>query len=282
MAQRYLGDAFDLHGGGLDLRFPHHENEQAQSRAAGYGFARYWLHSAWVTQGGTKMSKSLGNGLLVREVLLQAPASALRYALTAVHYRSMLEWTSDTLAEAEATWDRFAGFVSRASELVGNVDDAELRSAALPAAFVTAMDDDLNVPAALAVTHEHLRLGNTALAAAASAGPDSAEGDTARRDTRTELVAVRAMLDVLGLDPGDPHWAAGGESRYAEALGAVVQAELDARAAARASRDFATADAIRDRLAASGILVEDQPNGARWSLAASPHPSPRTTHRRQD
>jgi cysteinyl-tRNA synthetase len=271
MARRYLGDTFDIHGGGLDLRFPHHENEQAQSRAAGYGFARHWLHSAWVTQGGTKMSKSLGNGLLVREVLEQTPAVALRYALTAVQYRSMLEWGPDTLAEAEATWERFAGFVDRAGERVGAVELAEVATAALPAAFTAAMDDDLNVPAALAVVHEHLRAGNTALAGAPSGDAD--------RAVRAELVAVRAMLDVLGLDPGDPHWAVGSGSRYAAALGSVVQAELAARAAARAARDFATADAIRDRLAEAGVLVEDQPGGARWSLAtpaptATPAPAP--------
>jgi cysteinyl-tRNA synthetase len=259
MAQRYLGDTFDIHGGGLDLRFPHHENEQAQSRAAGYGFARHWLHSAWVTQGGTKMSKSLGNGLLVREVLDTAPAAALRYALTAVQYRSMLEWSPETLPEAEATWDRFSGFVERATERVGAVSRGEVAGAALPEAFVVAMDDDLNVPAALAVVHEHLRAGNTALAATAS--------EESGRNVRAGLVAIRAMLDVLGLDPGDPHWSSGADSRYAAALGSVVQAELDARAEARASRDFATADAIRDRLAVAGVVVEDQAGGARWSLA---------------
>ena len=132
MAQRYLGDTFDIHGGGLDLRFPHHENEQAQSRAAGYGFAQYWLHNGWVTQGGAKMSKSLGNGLLVTAVLAKERASVLRYAMTAVQYRSMLEWTDDTLREAEATWDRLAGFVERAAEKVGVADDAEVAAVELP------------------------------------------------------------------------------------------------------------------------------------------------------
>ncbi|MEV7973794.1 cysteine--tRNA ligase [Cellulomonas sp. NPDC089187] len=257
MAQRYLGDTFDIHGGGLDLRFPHHENEQAQSRAAGYGFARYWLHNGWVTQSGAKMSKSLGNGLLVHTLLETVRPAVLRYALTAVQYRSMLEWTTDTLAESEATWDRLAGFVDRATERVGTVSPEELASAELPAEFAAALDDDLNVPAALAVVHEHLRAGNTALAGNDDAG------------TRTELVAVRAMLDVLGLDPAGAQWGArSDDDRTATALDALVRAELDARTAARAAKDWASADAIRDRLTAAGIAVEDSPTGARWTLAA--------------
>ena len=256
MARRYLGDAFDIHGGGLDLRFPHHENEQAQSRAAGYGFARYWLHNGWVTQGGTKMSKSLGNSLLVTTVLAHVPAAVVRYALTAVHYRSMLEWTDDTLAEAGATWDRLAGFVARAAEHVGQPSDDDVAGAELPADFAAALDDDLNVPAALAVVHEVLRAGNSALAR----GDDEA--------TRLALVALRAMLDVLGLDPASVQWRAGsGDDRAARALGTLVDSELAARAAARADKDFATADAIRDRLAGAGIAVEDGRDGARWSLA---------------
>ncbi|QTE29817.1 cysteine--tRNA ligase [Pengzhenrongella sicca] len=258
MALRYLGDTFDIHGGGLDLRFPHHENEQAQSRAAGLGFARYWLHNGWVTQGGAKMSKSLGNGLLVTEVLARSRAVVLRYAMTAVHYRSMLEWTDDTLREAEATWDRLAGFVERAVEAVGPVDDDDVAKAELPADFVAAMDDDINVPAALAVVHEWLKAGNTALA-----GGDSLAA-------REAMVALRGMLDVLGLDPAGAQWSSrGDDDRYAHALGAVVTAELAARAQARAAKDFTTSDAIRDRLAAAGVVVEDSPAGARWSLAAT-------------
>nr|WP_210732404.1 cysteine--tRNA ligase [Cellulomonas denverensis] len=254
MARRYLGDTFDIHGGGLDLRFPHHENEQAQSRAAGYGFAQYWLHNGWVTQSGAKMSKSLGNGLLVSALLETVRPAVLRYALTAVQYRSMLEWTEDTLAESEATWDRLAGFVDRATERVGMVDIAAVE---LPTGFAAALDDDLNVPAALAVVHEHLRAGNTALAA----GDDPA--------VLAELGAVRAMLDVLGLDPAGEQWGIRtGDDRTGAALDALVRAELDARTAARAAKDWATADAIRDRLTAAGIAVEDSPTGARWSLAA--------------
>jgi cysteinyl-tRNA synthetase len=255
MAQRYLGDAFDIHGGGLDLRFPHHENEQAQSRAAGYGFAQRWMHSAWVTQQGVKMSKSLGNGLLVSELLAQAPAVVVRYALAAVQYRSMLEWSPDTLDEARATWERLAGFVERATERVGEVSAEEVAKAELPEDFTTAMDDDLNVPAALAVVHEHLRAGNSAIAA---------KDDGA---ARAELVALRGMLDVLGLDPADPQWSTTADSRVADALDALVRAELDARAAARAAKDWATSDAIRDRLAAAGVVVQDSPDGARWSLS---------------
>jgi len=256
MAARYLGEEFDIHGGGLDLRFPHHENELAQSRAAGQGFARFWLHNGWVTQGGAKMSKSLGNGLLVDAVLAQERAVVVRYALTAVQYRSMLEWTQDTLREAEATWDRLAGFVERAAERTGEASPDEVAAAVLPDEFVAAMDDDLNVPAALAVVHETLRAGNSALAA----------GDALA--TRDAMVTLRSMLDVLGLDPGSAQWrSTGGDDRYAHALDELVEAQLEARAAARAARDFATADAIRDRLTAAGVVVEDSPTGARWTLA---------------
>jgi cysteinyl-tRNA synthetase len=257
MAHRYLGESFDIHGGGLDLRFPHHENEQAQSRAAGYGFADRWMHSAWVTQQGVKMSKSLGNGLLMTELLAQTPAAVVRYALAAVQYRSMLEWGPDTIAEAGATWERLSGFVTRATERVGEIDRGEVATATLPTGFVTALDDDLNVPAALAVVHETLRAGNTALAA----GDDDA--------ARAALVVLRGMLDVLGLDPGDPHWTTSADTRVADALDAVVRAELDARAAARAAKDWAASDAIRDRLAAAGVVVQDSPDGARWTLADS-------------
>jgi len=257
MARRYLGAEFDIHGGGLDLRFPHHENEQAQSRAAGYGFARLWMHSAWVTQSGAKMSKSLGTGLLVSEVLAAHEPAALRLALAAVHYRSMLEYSPQSLEEATAQWGRFTSFVTRASERVGEAAADEVRAAELPEAFVTAMDDDLGVPRALAVIHETVRTGNAAL----TAGDDAA--------VASALLAARAMLDVLGLDPRAPEWAvekAGASDAAMGALDFLVRADIDARAAARASKDWGTADAIRDRLAGAGIVIEDAADGAHWSL----------------
>ncbi|WNM24950.1 cysteine--tRNA ligase [Demequina capsici] len=257
MARRYLGDSFDIHGGGLDLRFPHHENEQAQSRAAGYGFAQLWLHSAWVTQSGAKMSKSLGNGLLVSEVLEHHSAAALRLALAQVHYRSMLEYSEQTMDDAEATWARLSGFVSRASERVGAPSAQAVAQAVLPRPFVEAMDDDLSVPRAMAHVHEVVRAGN----AAVTAGDDATVAEA--------LLAVRAMLDTLGLDPGSPRWAEA--SRASEpalkALEVLVGADLVARAEARAGKDWAAADEIRDRLQSAGIIIEDAADGARWSLA---------------
>jgi cysteinyl-tRNA synthetase len=254
MARRYLGPSFDIHGGGLDLRFPHHENEVAQSRAAGDEFAGLWLHAGLLNVDGAKMSKSLGNFLLVSEVLAKARPVVLRYALTAVHYRSTLEYGPDTIGDAEATWDRLAGFVARAGERVTGrpVSVEEIGAAPLPAAFAAALDDDLNVPAALAVLHEHIRAGNSALS------------DGTPEGVRGELVAVRAMLDVLGLDPA--RWEPPDSSVAQQALAALVETELELRAAARAARDWAAADAVRERLAAAGVVVEDAPTGVRWSL----------------
>ncbi|MGY1600847.1 cysteine--tRNA ligase [Geodermatophilus sp. SYSU D00815] len=251
MAERYLGPEFDIHGGGLDLRFPHHENEQAQSRAAGDGFARYWVHNGWVTLGGEKMSKSLGNTALVDEVVKRVRPVELRYYLAAPHYRSTIEFTDEALAEAAAGYQRVESFVRRAVERVG--EDAGKPE--LPAAFRAAMDDDLGTPAAVAVLHEAVRAGNTALADDDDAGAAAALG------------AVRAMLDVLGVDPLDPQWAAGGDEKLGEVTDGLVHLALEQRQAARARKDYAAADAIRDQLAELGVTVEDTPQGPRWELS---------------
>jgi cysteinyl-tRNA synthetase len=257
MARKYLGDTFDIHGGGVDLRFPHHENEQAQSRAAGLGFANYWLHNAWVTISGEKMGKSLGNALLVSEITKSARPLAVRYYLGAAHYRSTIEYHAGSLAEAEAAVDRIEGFLRRALPAPapggGSADSSEL-----PAEFAAAMDDDLNVSGALAVIHETVRAGNTAF--------DEGDEDEARRAAHQVL----AMTDILGVNPTDQQWRSG-SGREADdaglALDALVRDRVEARAAARGARDFAAADRIRDGLAAAGIALEDTPSGARWSLA---------------
>jgi cysteinyl-tRNA synthetase len=255
MARRWLGDEFDIHGGGIDLRFPHHENEQAQSRAAGLGFARYWLHNAWVTVKGQKMGKSLGNALEVRHLLEETRPIVLRYYLTAAHYRSMIEYHPGSLDEAAAAVERIEGFLERASRR-GPVEP--LAADALPDAFVASMDDDLGVSGALAVVHDTVRAGNSAL---------DEDDDEAALEA---AAAVVAMTDVLGVNPLATHWGAGGsrEDAAAElALEALVRAQLDARQAARQERDFERADEIRDTLTAVGIEITDTPSGAQWSLA---------------
>ncbi|MGZ4613858.1 MAG: cysteine--tRNA ligase [Kineosporiaceae bacterium] len=263
MATRYLGPVFDIHGGGLDLRFPHHENELAQSRAAGDGYARYWLHNAWVVADGEKMSKSLGNTMTMQALLQHVRPAVLRYLLTAAHYRSNIEIGDDDeraarLAEATTAFERIEGFVQRADELLeGAVAEADPTGVALPERFVAAMDDDLAVPAALAVVHDAVTGGNSALAV------------RDREGAREAALTVRAMTAVLGLDPLDPHWVAGstlGHHALLNALDSLVRADLDAREAARKERDYMTADTIRDRLRAAGIAVEDTPDGARWTL----------------
>jgi cysteinyl-tRNA synthetase len=251
MAERYLGPEFDIHGGGLDLRFPHHENEQAQSRAAGDPFARYWLHNGWVTLGGEKMSKSLGNTALVDEVVKRVRPVELRYYLIAPHYRSTIEFTDAALEEAGAAYQRLESFVKRAAERVGE----EAGKPLLPDEFRAALDDDLGTPAAVAVIHETVREGNTALA----------DGDDAA--VAAALGAVRSMLGVLGLDPLDPRWTAGGDGRLGQVTDGLVHLALEQRQAARARKDYAAADAIRDRLAKLGVTVEDTPQGTRWEVA---------------
>lgn len=253
MAEKYLGDAFDIHGGGLDLRFPHHENELAQSRAAGRGFARTWMHNGMVNLSGAKMSKSVGNDLLVSEVVRRVRPVELRYLLVAPHYRSVIEYSEETLADAAATYRRIEGYVVRATEVTGGVDAA----LGIPCAdFVTAMDDDLSVPAALAALQGVIREGNKLLD----------DGDSPA--LRENLASVRAMLGLLGLDPLDPRWDRAGrnDERLRTVVDGLVQALLDQRAQARERRDWAAADAIRDRLRSAGVEVTDTPQGARWSL----------------
>ena len=276
MSHRYLGDGFDIHGGGLDLRFPHHENEMAQTRAAGYPSAARWMHSAWVTAKGEKMSKSLGTGLSVPSVLAEHSAWVVRYALGSVQYRSMLEWSDQALVEAQAAYDRVSNFIERAGVALGGQPSREEVTAVsaddLPADFVAAMNDDVNVSGATAAIFTAIRSGNTLLSQLA----DRADSETAKAEVREALLAVRAMLDTLGLDPLAEPWvsagAAGGaadgtaESPEHAALEALIAEQLNARAEARKAKDFAKADQIRDALTEAGIAIEDGPQGFTWSL----------------
>jgi cysteinyl-tRNA synthetase len=256
MAGKYLGAEFDIHGGGIDLQFPHHENELAQSRASGRPFARWWMHNAWITASGEKMSKSLGNSLLVSRVTKDHRPIDLRFYLVAPHYRSHVEFSFEALEETGAAFRRLEGYVVRATEATGGVDPA---AGQLPADFVDAMDDDLATPAAIAVLHEAVREGNKLLA------------DRDSPALRANLATVRAMLDVLGVDPLAPTWAgrsAGEDPALRRATDALVRALLEQRELARASKDFDAADRIRDQLKEAGIDVEDTPSGPRWTVVS--------------
>ena len=253
MAHAYLGESFDIHGGGLDLIFPHHENEIAQSEAAGYGFAKRWLHNAWVTASGEKMSKSLGNSLQVQELLKNVRGVELRWYLGSAHYRSMLEFSHEALAESAIAFGRIESFLNRSVEILGVTPTPVISDA-----FAAAMNDDLAVPQALAGISEALRLGNIAI----TAGDKSGIAQSANE--------IRGALEVLGCDPFDSAFAAaGGSEDLTSALDGTIKLALEQREAARVRKDFAAADAIRDGLIALGITIEDSAQGPRWSITRS-------------
>lgn len=249
MSRHYLGPVFDIHGGGLDLRFPHHENELAQSAAAGDDFARYWVHSGLVTVGGQKMSKSLDNSVYADELLRSVSPAALRYYLLSAHYRSSLDYHEEALTHTDAAVAGIANFLHRARvELVNTAPD----TAPPPCTFAAALDDDLNVPAALAILHDHVRLGNIALD----------NGDTAAAESAYE--SVLAMTEALGIEtarfPSAPRDDVPGST-----ITALVEVLLANRSRARDAGDFATADRIRNDLARSGIAIEDHTSGSTWT-----------------
>ncbi len=252
MATKYLGAEFDIHCGGLDLQFPHHENEIAQAHAAGDPFARYWMHNGWVTMSGEKMSKSLGNVLSIPNVLTKVRPVELRYYLGSAHYRSMLEYSEASLQEAAAGYRRIESFLHRVVELnAGEIEKGEVTDA-----FTDAMDDDLGVPAALAEVHNAVRAGNSAVD----------KGDTA--EATAIAGQVRAMTAILGVDPYAPQWRDRDQSNDAAlaALDVLIADALRRRELARADKDWATADQVRDQLNAAGIDIVDTADGAKWSL----------------
>jgi cysteinyl-tRNA synthetase len=256
MSTKYLGPAFDIHGGGIDLVFPHHENEIAQSESAGDPFAQYWMHNAVLGVAGEKMSKSLGNSLRVEQILKTVRPVELRYYLGQAHYRSVLEFSEDALAEAAAAYKRIEGFVERAAEALDDAGEVPSLAGNLPLSFTSALDDDLGVPAALAAVHAAVRDGNNAL--------QQGQLD----DVRESLAQVRAMLSVLGLDPLAEPWTSTDiqSERMREIVGSLVQVALDQRESARARKDYATADALREGLEKAGVAVEDTRDGPRWEI----------------
>jgi cysteinyl-tRNA synthetase len=259
MSVKYLGTKFDIHGGGLDLRFPHHENELAQSRAAGHEFANFWLHNGLVNVNGQKMSKSLGNSILVSDVLTDANALALRYYLGSAQYRSVLDYNEGVLAEAESALERIRTFLDRAARALsekGLLAKLELDQGAFPDKFTSAMNEDLNIPAALAVLHESVREGNASL--------DEQLPHQAARN----YAEVLAMVDVLNINPTAKFWQGSGSQAAMSALDGLVRSLIEERNVARDSKDFKTSDRIRDQLKAVGVTLEDSAGSTHWNLDA--------------
>jgi cysteinyl-tRNA synthetase len=249
MAHKYLGESFDIHGGGLDLIFPHHENEIAQSESAGYGFAKIWMHNAWVTTAGEKMSKSLGNSLQVQEIIKRVRGIELRWYLGSAHYRSMLEFSFEALEESAVAFRRIEAFLERAIGVLGTTPDG-----AIAPAFADAMNDDLAVPAGLAVLSEIVKTGNNAISS----------NDRGALEIATSQ--IRGAMGVLGCDPFDDAFAGQGNTNT-DAIDGLISLALQQREAARIRKDFAASDAIRDQIAALGIVIEDTPQGPRWTVS---------------
>jgi cysteinyl-tRNA synthetase len=252
MSTKYLGSEFDIHGGGLDLRFPHHENELAQSRAAGDRFANYWLHNGLVNVEGRKMSKSLGNSIFAADLLAAGTPISVRYYLGSAQYRSVLDYHDGVLVEAQTALDRIEGFIKRAGSLVGDVATGFDQ---LPADFISAMDDDLNLPVALGALHSAVRTGNAAIDAANTEGVAIA------------LAQVVSMVDVLGLNPLAAEWQVAGSSAEQQALDSVIRGLIEERKVARAAKDFARSDEIRDLLTQAGVVLNDTPDATTWSIS---------------
>ena len=261
MSVKYLGTQFDIHGGGLDLRFPHHENELAQSRAAGHSFANFWLHNGLVNVAGAKMSKSLGNSILASDVLTDSNALALRYYLGSAQYRSVLDYNEGVLEEAEAAIERIGTFLQRAMRRLTDtkfLDQLDLSKPSFPEKFTQAMNDDLNIPAALAVLHESVRDGNSSL------------DEELLQEAANAYAEVLAMVDVLNINPEASLWKRSGFAEEAmTALDGLVQSLITQRNQARENKDFETSDRIRDQLKAVGVVLEDSPDSTHWSLGAS-------------
>ena len=251
MSTKYLGSKFDIHGGGLDLRFPHHENELAQSRAAGDDFANFWLHNGLVNVEGRKMSKSLGNSIFASDLLAAGSALSVRYYLGSAHYRSTLDYHEGVLAEAQTAIDRIHTFMQRAGELVSSVETGYSK---LPADFVSAMDDDMNLPLALGALHSSVRAGNSAI--------DSSDTGAVAE----ALSQVASMVDVLGINPTAAQWQSAGAGKERDALEFVINGLIEQRKTARAAKDFARSDEIRDLLQQAGIVLEDGPSETKWSI----------------